>query len=101
LTTVGECVWNVITGRKIILDQVHWQEWDDASKESLLFHELGHCVLHRAHRLDTVQMVPPGDTVATTFSASLMNPTFVDGATHLQFKDYYLNELFTVSQPSL
>lgn len=35
--------------RKIQLDQKYWDNADDLDRESLMFHELGHCVLNRDH----------------------------------------------------
>jgi hypothetical protein len=35
--------------RKIELDQEYWDGADDLDRESLIFHELGHCVLDRDH----------------------------------------------------
>jgi hypothetical protein len=50
--TVGVClVWTYSGGayKEIFLDQNFFNAQNDAGKTSLIFHELGHCVLNRAH----------------------------------------------------
>ncbi len=49
LRVAGKCV----DGR-IELSREHWDNSDDVSKEILILHELGHCVLDLPHIEDTV-----------------------------------------------
>ena len=92
--TAGECIWNFVAGRKIVINQSEWEGLTDDSRESLVFHELGHCVLHRGHNPDTISGLDAGITDGSLYPKSLMNPTFVDGGTYRLLQDYYLNELF-------
>ena len=58
-------------------------------------HELGHSVLGRDHRNDTMTAVRPLDGRERQVPASLMNLIGVTGSVYLENKNYYLNELFT------
>ena len=50
--TLGQCRFTA--GSNLIeIDQFYWRTLDEVGKEFLVFHELGHCVLHREHRDDT------------------------------------------------
>jgi len=46
---VGEC-WRWKSGyREIKVDSKYWKEIDSANREQLIWHELGHCILHLKH----------------------------------------------------
>lgn len=47
--TVGQCKIYSDDSKEVILDVNYWQNSDFYSKEALVFHELGHCVLGRSH----------------------------------------------------
>lgn len=53
-------------------------------RKSLLFHELGHCLINRGHNDSQIGFVP----------ISLMNPRIVNGSLVSQYWDSYLDELF-------
>jgi hypothetical protein len=77
----------------ITIDPTFWSEIDDNQKEALVMHELGHCVLFRAH-LNTLQ--PNGD------DTSVMNAYMMAESAYVNQRDYYLNELFnTTNVPML
>lgn len=78
---IGEDVTPTIT---IEIDT--WDLLDDAEKESLLFHEMGHCVLRRRHKTEVTRVGIP---------ASLMNPYIIDGYTYTENNSYYSRELFS------
>lgn len=99
----GRCEWHFLHGRKVLLDPEKWDVLDDASREALLLHELGHCLLHREHvqgdaripDLRAASEKQPGDNEHEfTGPKSLMNPTSVAGSVYLRNRDYYVKELF-------
>lgn len=75
--------------KEIIIRESWWQGASDAYRESLVFHELGHCRLGRDH-LDDVREV---DNI--NHKVSMMNSVIVPPQTYNQFRDEYLKELFT------
>lgn len=46
----GQCTHGEGTVSQVLIDEDAWRRYDDQEKESLVFHELGHCILKRAHR---------------------------------------------------
>lgn len=91
---VGLCtVWSP-QYKEIKIDPGYWNfgAIDDDAREALIAHELGHCVLGRAHL--STSWNDPSDGLMPT---SLMNATvfFNDGYPDWQYlKTYYYNELF-------
>jgi hypothetical protein len=61
----------------IAIDAAQWQQLSPSEQETLIFHELGHCVLHEVHRAD-----------------SIMNPTLLPGDEFWSDKAKYEGELF-------
>jgi hypothetical protein len=58
---------------------------EDADREELIFHEMGHCVLGRAHKsIKTAEGIP----------ASIMHPYRISNSVYKEYRDQYLNELF-------
>ena len=45
----GQCSYNHVDPNHIIIDQEFWEIASDLLKEMVVFHELGHCQLYRAH----------------------------------------------------
>lgn len=68
----------------ILIDKAGWSQMDDASREEVLFHELGHCVLRRKHNAGLTKGLP----------VSMMNPYTIGDGVYLSQHDYYLRELF-------
>jgi len=99
-TAIAECDVYYLEGRKIIVLESYWNTVDDNSRESILFHEFGHCVLNRVHRTDTVTdetqqeaySIPPLET-----PVSLMNPYYINGSVYMAYQQFYLTELFANS----
>ncbi len=48
----GQCSYNEIFPGNIIVDAEFWRNSSNSFKEFIVFHELGHCYLHRDHRED-------------------------------------------------
>lgn len=85
--TIGECYdenWSNGTP-KIVLDPTYWQAAFALSKETLMFHELGHCYLGRDHDDELL----PNKT-----HRSLMNSTLIPMEEYKNNKEYYWKELF-------
>lgn len=89
--SVGWC----ITSRngkphRIMISKIDWLFYSDVQREQLMFHELGHCVLDRDHRdTETPYKIP----------LSLMNKLMIDPGTYRENRDYYIDELFTYTEP--
>ncbi len=97
----GRCEWHFINGRRILIDPDKWATMDDSSREPLIHHELGHCLLRREHE-PTEARIPDTRTATenprreTEFVGpkSIMNPTSLPGVVYNRNRDYYLKELF-------
>jgi len=87
----GACLGN----RQIVINREDWALMDEFEKESLIFHELGHCELDRAH---DNQKLKNGEWTSimrgTPFSACDNDIINYAGTR----REYYLDELFGVSQ---
>lgn len=46
---IGQCSWSEGHKHAITLDRAYWNGANDMQREFVVFHELGHCVLGRAH----------------------------------------------------
>ena len=95
---IGVCeIWT--SGyRDIKVDPTFWNGTsDEYTRRSLIFHELGHCVLDRAHLATTTLVnpsLPYNFLTNPTIYVSFMNPyIFFDGS-QSSLQDYYINELF-------
>jgi len=76
--TIGVC-YNYSSGkRQIYLDPSFWFSGTDSDRESLLFHELGHCDLNLGHENPS----------------SIMEPNILSSFFYNEHRDYLLNELF-------
>lgn len=72
---------------EITLDEVTWRKAPEATREMIIFHELGHCALNREHN----------DTLERGIPVSLMNSAGFSGAIYTADKARYLRELFSLS----
>lgn len=62
-----------------------WKPLTDAGKEQIVYHELGHCGLGRAHLDGTLLDGSP---------RSIMNSKHFNDSAYLYYHDYYMHELF-------
>lgn len=69
----------------ILVDKSWWDSASDLSKEQLIFHELGHCVLLKKHNTNKLPDWCP---------ESIMNPYHIGNYCYGKYRDYYLEELF-------
>jgi len=81
---VGICVKD-LNGRRIYVDRGWWQRATELSREQLIMHELGHCVLDKEHR----------DGYTAGCPVSLMHPHHSADRCYENNKEYYLEELCT------
>ncbi|MCM2324319.1 MAG: hypothetical protein NDJ90_13765, partial [Oligoflexia bacterium] len=74
--------------RRVTFDPDFWNSVSETQKELLAHHELGHCVLNRAHR-----------TAVLTSGAysSIMYPIIMSTAMYQSDYDYYQEELFSMA----
>jgi hypothetical protein len=101
----GRCKSLTTKQKYIILDTAPacWKDAYEQARESLVFHELGHCYLARSHRTDTF---------ANGIYKSLMNPDNVETYSTCRYplggdvcdkrfrRQYYIDELFDENTPT-
>ncbi len=81
----GVCEVAPETTPTVTISPAVWNRIDEAEREELVFHELGHCVLRRKHVAERDDTGVP---------VSLMNPIKIDGQLYEMYSRYYLEELF-------
>ena len=69
----------------IVVDPDIWAQKTYMDHVVVIFHEMGHCLLHRPHR---------DDEATNDFELSLMHATQVPGERYQEYENYYNNELF-------
>lgn len=69
----------------IHISEEHWSSKSENEKEVIMFHELGHCLLHRSHNETVVNSVP----------TSLMFPIQLSDAVYEPRRAAYIHELFS------
>lgn len=74
---------------RIIIDKEYWVNGSDASREQVIFHELGHCILGRGHN-DASYSPTPGVRVPASIMSSSTHYEYV----YSKYRSYYLDELF-------
>jgi hypothetical protein len=78
--------------RRVTFDPTFWSQASETQRELLVHHELGHCVLYRAH--DTA-LLPSGAY------ASIMYPVILASSTYVANEAYYQQELFANKSSAL
>lgn len=69
-------------GNKIIVNLAIWNTLTEISRQYTIFHELGHCLLHRSH---------------TASHSSMMYPNILDDATYTRGRSAFLDEMFIIA----
>lgn len=82
--------------KEIIIDQNWWEAVDEYNRESLLFHELGHCRLGRDHHDSKVK-----HSNGQEYKESMMSSVIVSGSNLKNLYNEYVKELFTENKQSL
>ena len=49
LEPLGRCIKSFDRGKRVAIDEIAWQDLSWCQRESVVFHELGHCVLGYKH----------------------------------------------------
>lgn len=91
--TLGFC----LSSGKVVLSKLYWDSWideNDLSKRLLVFHELGHCLLFRAHKDGEKQILNPDTKTMVRAPLSIMNTVFIGGTTYGMDQKAYDDELF-------
>jgi hypothetical protein len=91
----GLCEENTFQPPRVLVSREVWKERSDASRETLILHELGHCLLGRDHRNELIRLPHSENRRVSLVPISIMNLRGVAPDTFLASKDYYLRELFT------
>jgi hypothetical protein len=84
-STIGLCETSG-SRRRVTFDPDLWDSVSETQRELLALHELGHCVLYRAHR---------STKLSSGAYASIMYPIIMSSSTYTSNYDYYQEELFT------
>jgi len=89
---VGTCSYGRRSPLHVTVDLPFWQNSGSFSREMVVFHELGHCILDRDHT---------EETVGNGFCASIMASGTGNCRTpyNAQNRNYYLDELFDTLTP--
>jgi len=91
-TEVGRCETGFLSGRIVYIDRTRWEVMVDGSREALILHELGHCLLGRGH---VSTKFPEEDETMPGLPRSLMYPLAMSGTRFNTHKKYYVDELFS------
>ncbi len=83
--------------KEVIIKRSWWDNVSEEYRESLIFHELGHCRLGRDH-LDTVWFK---EETGEEHKHSMMNTIIVSPGTYKDHKEQYQKELFTFKTDAL
>lgn len=85
---IGTCQYRSHIPNHITIDESFWLRSSDLSKEYVVFHELGHCVLLRGH---------DDNHDDNGYCISVMHSGLTDCRTvyNNTFREYYLDELFS------
>lgn len=79
------------TPKKIVISKPYWIQYTEITKEVIIFHELGHCLLSREH-------IPALDKHGHALSIMDHNPNEVISTEYYykKHRDEYMKELFTL-----
>jgi hypothetical protein len=87
--TNGRCTRDGTGAALVEIDRLFWQVTDEYRRENLLFHEFGHCILHREHLEAVDQFGAP---------ISIMFPYTLSTGLYSSRRNYYISELFQNSE---
>ena len=93
----GQC--SSIPGGDVVIDYIIWTELDTTTREQLVFHELGHCLLGRHHPFDGIN--GELNNLRMFECESLMTASlngFDCGIDYhaVKWREFYIDELFNV-----
>ncbi len=87
-SVAGQCQTYETGNSAVIVQPIYWDNITELEKEFLIFHELGHCILDRAHLEDAN---PDGTCKSIMNSGGL----FCDINYNIRTRDEYIDELFS------
>lgn len=95
--TVGLC-WPTRIPPQIKIDRETWSHYSDPSRESLIFHELGHCAcfLNHKHMEGDYEKDSPKETagyLADGCPASIMHPYTLSDSCYEKHRLHYMYEI--------
>lgn len=79
---------------RVVLDGNYWETMDDAGREALVFHELGHCELGQEHREGYEVRERSDIIIKVRAPVSVMQSAFIGGDSWTQWREDYIEELF-------
>lgn len=79
---IAQCFYYITPTIKV--SEEFWSQMDVYLREQVLFHEIGHCILHRGHRSDLNNNIP----------LSIMNPYELSADQYKNNYVQYMHELF-------
>lgn len=79
--------------REIVISIQHWDEEKEIDRLSVLYHEMGHCLLNREHLEGTINFN------GKIIPRSLMSAEHFSGRYFETYKEYYIQELFYQNAP--
>lgn len=82
---IAQCRQNHVSTPEIAVSRQEWVKADEYEREMILFHEMGHCVLHRYHTAKK-----DVDGIAT----SIMGPYILPSTLYKNRRELYMKELF-------
>lgn len=85
----GRCVYGYNMTPVVKLDKSHWDNGSSTFRETLVYHELGHCLLNRLH-INLLWQAPNG--ARTPFSIMYANSAALDY--YQMYRQHYIQELF-------
>jgi len=86
---LGMCDEGWLRASRVEINRGAWKTSDDATREVMIFHELGHCVLGRPH-IDTSISLE-----SLNAPKSIMATHGVPGQIYSKYQSYYVQELFS------
>lgn len=89
-TDIGVCTTETDATPVIRIAPRYWAQCTTLDKETLMDHELGHCVLLRDHDATKIKM-----SNNEIIPKSIMYPDDFDDMIYYNNRDYYLDELFS------
>jgi hypothetical protein len=87
-SVIGLCETGTNT-RRVTFDPDFWNTVSETQRELVAHHELGHCILYRAH---------DSSLLSSGKYASIMYPIIMSSATYTSNYDYYQEELFSTAK---
>lgn len=91
---LGVCQEGFWQTPRVEINRTTWELANESSREILVFHELGHCLLGRGHLDNQVAVASLDRGSSVLIPVSLMSSHALSSAIYDDYKSYYLDELF-------